>query len=196
MFKRLRKLRRGQPITEGWVSELVRSIDRLGNITAASPIQVALDEAGVHLSLGRELIPHLVRPASDQGSDANGISLATRLLWNGTTWLNGVANPDTRLADALPGSLFALLSLTRGEYVPVFGFSIFEATQNWTGTAGAISTFPGRHMGWTGSNLVPGGPEADVQITEFQGFSGKAGARGGILWLFGRWWHLTSTCPT
>jgi hypothetical protein len=85
MSSKLRRVQPGEPITAAAFNALVDAVNRLGQVTAAFPLEVRRTPGGVHVSLAyteHEALAELTAPLAPGGS-----ATARLLGWDGAAWL-------------------------------------------------------------------------------------------------------------
>lgn len=90
MVRELRRVRSGEEITSDWANALVDAVTALGQITAAYPLEVSRDAAGLRLSLAAGLKIELVELTSDLNS--GGEATAKILVRDGDDWVDAATS--------------------------------------------------------------------------------------------------------
>ena len=183
----------GEPITDRFLAELVSEVMRALRVTAAPPVVVSVDAAGIRIALSRETRIAMLEPTGEPDSD--GLADADLLLWDGDSEEWKPDGGEVSLATAPAEGITAFFSGARGAWLPL-GTPLrrFEALQNWTGSLDGSAHFPAKELKRNNNTLAPTGDP--FEIYDFQNFSGKMGARGWCALMEGRWEHITSSCPT
>ena len=198
----LKQLKAGEPITESWIASLVKAVLKSMNISAASPLKVQKDEAGIRISMPS---PFQRRWAKLQGNLSKTQSAdAIFQTWSdsqskwvdeGTLTVKVVVGPNDATTAAKDQTVLIYADDVLGKWVLDTNEGAvckFRATADWNGSTTGEKVIQAKKLIWNGTALVEG--EA-IMIRDYQGLAGKSLMNGAYFTEDGEPWHLTSPCP-
>lgn len=193
----LEPLKAGEPIRESWIRQLVEAVNRGLRITAAPPLLVQRDAAGVRISMPE---PHRKRWAKLKeklGKDSPAEADLLTYKASSEEWVE----ESSQTIKIVLGPL-GIGGGSEGQIVPVYFDTAvgqwvldangqvgkFVATADWN----ANNIIQARQLVWNGSTMQQG---ADIEIRDYMGLGGKQGMNGAYFTEDGELWHLATPCP-